>query len=1393
MYMILLRLLFCLSIPFLFCHHLYAQNLPKKIDRKITKGEYKAALRALNIEIDVIGTMKPISIELAELLSYRAQVNEQLEHIEDYNKDTKQLATLSKRLKSASKTEYAQGLYWTARAFNYAGYAYQSQNYLDTLLASDTTLYKSNRNLFLQTKVLQAENWLLQGFYNKVFNFYTTQADNYYDATSKWEVVNGEEIKVDKKSRKFRRKLLAQLEAINVDAEVASGREKDIENAIEDAFRAIKHAIGGKSDIKSRVSILEGDYYFGEKNYKKAFKIYREAYNDAKGKKYENQRLIAKAKVVEAAIARGQTKVASHYANELMKASRYYDRTSFKYLSAYMKETQNLLEDFDFDKAMKRYNRILAKREYNIPAERLQTADFIKTYGLLLLKNYQINAAIDTLKTVENIYKKMLGDAAPRYHLARLQYANLLVDFSNDFKKTGKIYQESFDKVVAIEYPIANPEYYKILDHYASYYIQIEEFNKAEDLLDKAGEDVALRYGTESPEYLNQINMATVVSMREGDYALAGKISDEIIKTINSVSAKKNLETIEAYDCIVEFKSIYGDFRDAEKFAKRASKIAESIDYKDKEVAFVANDALGSLYIKTGNYGKAAKILADNLAEKKKALGNDNKKLVITLNELGFAALYNGDYVTAEKSFFRASEIAIAVYGANSLVNADIISHQVKFYLSIGDNVKAQKLAKTVLEIRKSKLTGNHVDIAAAYADIASVMNFNGAPQNEVKPFLDKSAQTYKDAIGTNTPQYANALKDIAISEINRKKYTRADSLLRVADKIWSSKLGEKNVYSAEVAILQGNIYKIQGKYDLAEESFKKAQKIYANTFGEKHPQYVRTLSKLGQIYYIKGDYKKAIRVMDDAVMNYIEFTKIYFPALSFNEKTRYWNLIKEDFEFYNSLMLKANAEYPEITAKVFDITLATKALLLSSSVKLREEILSSQNQDLINKYNNWLSHKELLSTTVTLTSEQLIDAGINIEQLQKEIEQEERNLSESSDAFKKDKDSKQYGWKDLKKSLLAKETAVEVIRFRYYDKDFSDSVIYAGLVVDQTCDKYPKMVVLPKGKNMEGRDFAYYKNCVKFRYEDQASYNQFWGPFKKEIPDGNTVFFSNDGVYNQLNLEALEAPDGKYVMDQNNVYVITSTREVISSRIVGNKPPVVKLNALLCGNPQFYKNDEGKVSIKSLPGAEEEIREINQLLKAKGWQTEALIGRMASKDSVKFFKNPRVFHIATHGYFKEDQAQTDLSANQNMVGSEILQNPLLRSGLLLEGAGDDLDNSSNGQGGILTAYEAMNLSLDNTELVVLSACETGRGQVQVGEGVYGLQRAFISAGAHSLVMSLFKIDDEVTKQLMNVFYTEWLKTGKKREAFAKARQEVRKDHPDTIYWGAFVMIGMDY
>ena len=213
-----------------------------------------------------------------------------------------------------------------------------------------------------------------------------------------------------------------------------------------------------------------------------------------------------------------------------------------------------------------------------------------------------------------------------------------------------------------------------------------------------------------------------------------------------------------------------------------------------------------------------------------------------------------------------------------------------------------------------------------------------------------------------------------------------------------------------------------------------------------------------------------------------------------------------------------------------------------------------------------------------------------------------------------------------------------------------------------------------------------------------------------------------------------------------------------------------------------------------SLPGTEKEVNQLQFMLKQKGWITAEFVENSASEENVKEINSPKIFHIATHGFYKPT-AQVTLQDELQGNEATLNQNPLMRTGLLLKGAGDLMEKTEynyNMENGILTAYEAMSLNLDKTDLVVLSACETGLGDLEAGEGVYGLQRAFLVAGAKVLIMSMFKVDDEATQKLMLIFYQKWLNSANLRQSFIDAKKELRVDYPDPIYWGAFMMIGLD-
>lgn len=335
---------------------------------------------------------------------------------------------------------------------------------------------------------------------------------------------------------------------------------------------------------------------------------------------------------------------------------------------------------------------------------------------------------------------------------------------------------------------------------------------------------------------------------------------------------------------------------------------------------------------------------------------------------------------------------------------------------------------------------------------------------------------------------------------------------------------------------------------------------------------------------------------------------------------------------------------------------------------------------------------------------------------------------------------------------------------------------------------------MMKDGHNMETRYFKYYHNSITGKIPDQVSYRVYLKPIIDEIGQASTIYLSADGIYNQINLEAIPSPDGRYVIDNTNIVLVSNTKDIYLRR-VKTRASADENTASMFGNPTFYltASADDRV-ITPLPGTEKEVNQLHYILSEKGWKTDEYLDRSANEEKIKEMNSPKIFHIATHGLYRPTE---EVTFNKQIQGSEALlaQNPLMRTGLLLKGAGDLLDKTDynyNMESGILTAYEAMSLNLDKTDLVVLSACETGLGDLEAGEGVYGLQRAFLVAGAKVLIMSMFKVDDEATQKLMLKFYQKWLNTNNMRGSLIDAKKELRLEYPEPFYWGAFIMIGLE-
>ncbi len=1020
----------------------------------------------------------------------------------------------------------------------------------------------------------------------------------------------------------------------------------------------------------------------------------------------------------------------------------------------------------------------------------IRILDFLE-YMSLQEKDY---ASVEKYLNQKNeVIKELTGEGSPEYQLAMIQLANYYLDFTNKIAEAGAIYKKNWYEGVSKNIGIQHKDMLENLNHLAAWAELTDQYKEATSLLDFATEAAVLTYEDSHPSYAVELTKVANLQLKVGGYENADKNLKAAIKILEG--ERKKEKWIGAYVAAIETQAklygIFGMFDEAQANLKRTGKIIGKAKVEIGNEQTSAEE-LSSLLIQLGRYSQTDQLLNALIPEYEKLYGKNSIRLIEPLVNKGQIALARGEYTQAENIAQRANKIAVSAYGEISTKTASTQKLFSDIYYKLGDYDKAETNITKALTSQEKQFGREHIEVARSISQLALIKFHKGGNRKEVEKLLLEAKEITAKKVGADNPLYADVMKNIAVLYISEKRYDLAFNSLTVAEKIWLEKSGRNSINAASIYSLTGDVYYFQKNYANAEKFYNQAKSLYESYFSRSHPEYVKVLSKLSRVEYMKKNYKQSKKLIEEALGNYENYIKIYFPALSENLKAKYWNTIRTDFEFYYTLAFSNMEDFKDLSSKVYDYQLLTKALLLNTSIKIRERIMSSTDETLKAQYGDWIEKKELLTLALSMSPDQLIENEIDPASLNQEVERLEKELSQKSEMFGQSFEASRISFDNVRKSLKDNEVAIEMIRYRHFNHIFTDSVVYAAMYLKKDFPK-PKTILLKDGARMETRFFKYYRNAIMGKIHDNISYNVFWAPIQKEIGQTSAIFLSADGVYNQINLEAIPTPDGKYIIDNSNIVLVSNTKDLYLNKIKSNRKAEGN-TAFMFGNPTFYASASGDHSISPLPGTEKEVNQLQFMLKQKGWVTSQYVEKTATEEQVKELNSPKIFHIATHGFYKPSK---ELTLEDEMEGNEnaLTQNPLMRTGLLLKGAGDLLDKTQynyNMENGILTAYEAMSLNLDKTDLVVLSACETGLGELESGEGVYGLQRAFLVAGAKVLIMSMFKVDDEATQKLMLKFYQKWLNSGNMRQSFMDAKIELRTEYPEPIYWGAFMMIGLE-
>jgi CHAT domain-containing protein len=823
-----------------------------------------------------------------------------------------------------------------------------------------------------------------------------------------------------------------------------------------------------------------------------------------------------------------------------------------------------------------------------------------------------------------------------------------------------------------------------------------------------------------------------------------------------------------------------GDFAVAEKRFSAAKSIYEEANLTEDLGYLKTISNQGLLYATMGRYTQAEGFTAGALQIRKEKFGEGHIAMASSLNNYGVLHYNVGRYNEAEKTLASALSIVGTNELKSSMPYSIILNNQAMLFQAIGRFEEAERSliqAIDVAEKLESKKSKNHLKFLSNLALLYQQMG--------KYPEAEGIYLGMEKRIGKTNPDYASMLSNQAALYVLMGKADKVEGLLKTSANIYKNSLGEESPAYAKVISDLGNFYRINARYADALPLLEKALAIREKTLGKNHPHYVQSQEDLAIFHWKNNAPEKAYELYQELMEKSLGFINTYFPPMSESEKTKYWDVLSPRFQRFYNFAIDASAAIPALVKDLFDYQIATKALLLNSTNKVKHSILNSHDGLLIKDYLTWMDQKEQLARLYAYSKAELKEQKINLDSIELAANAMEKNLSERSKDFSQGYNSAKISFVTIRDLLLDSEALVEVIRVKKYEQVFTADAQYIALILKKGIAN-PIIRVLENGQQLETRYAKFYRNAVQQKIQDDYSYEQYWSRIEQELQNKKVIYFSPDGVYNQINLNTLKKPGADFIINRYDLTILGNSKDLIALK--NKKATTASKNATLLGFPDY-----GGQAIAALPGTKVEVDAIAAILKPSGYKLNTLTAATATEAKLKAVKSPEILHIATHGYFLADVEKSGSAFGVQLENAS--DNPLLRSGLMLAGAartvtGASSPNLTSNDNGILTAYEAMNMDLEGTQLIVLSACETGLGDVKAGEGVYGLQRAFLVAGADALIMSLWKVDDTATQQLMKNFYANWIKLRNKQKAFKQAQLQLMTKYKDPYYWGAFVMMG---
>ncbi|WNG31878.1 tetratricopeptide repeat protein [Cystobacter fuscus] len=1071
----------------------------------------------------------------------------------------------------------------------------------------------------------------------------------------------------------------------------------------------------------------------------------------------------------------------------------------------------------------------LMLREAEFGSSHSQVADSLDLLGDLHRLQGDLVKAEPLLQRSRALREQLLGKSHPNlatslHHLATLYLDQGLYGRAEPlFLRALALREAALGK--------SHPDVASSLQGLADVYSARGLYDQAEPLYDRALDLREVALGDSHPDVATSLHALAALYRAQGRYGEAESHYEGALLVREAVLGKSHPDVATSLHGLAALHSAQGRYGEAEPLVQRALALREvALGNNHPQFAFSLH-GLAALYNAQGRYGEAEPLVQRALKIQEAVLGEKHPDVATSLHDLATLYSVQGMYDQAEPHLQRALKLREAALGDSHPDVAISLQALGTLYLGQGMYDQAEPLLKRALKIQEAALGDSHPDVATSLHALATLYLGQGL-YDRVEPLLKRALKIQEDALGKSHPDFATSLHDFATLHANQGQYDIARPLYELALSLREAPSGGSQLHVATSLHALATLYVNQGLYDQAEPLLLRALAIREETLGHHHPDVATSLDALARLRLAQNRLADALPLYTRAFS--ISEQRLRQEALDFSESrlARFLHQLRASEEAIYAL-LRAHPE----DARVRHLALSAVLLLKGRSVEETAHISRTLNQSLSAEDRDTLD--KLRNLRAQLTSRSLVGPGTLTPAA---YQQQLKTLTEEGDALEAELAKRSAPLRSLT-ALPPPSQIVErvagslpkdgaLVEFIAYEDSplvlpsgtpqvkSASQLRYLALVLfpdasTQAVDLGPAESIDKKASSLRD-DLA--RHNPAFQSSAFELYKSAFHPLLPLLGSTRRILLSPEGQLGLVPFAALH--DGKDILlDSFDFTYLTSGRELLPrpqesapssfvfvladpdfsapaavapSRAPPSPPPSDALGRFFYASRSLLRGS----NFSALPGTRLEAEGIQHQLP----QAQLFLGPEATKERLLHLPTPGILHLATHGFFLGSAlsgsdsrgAVAPLALPVSLPSPQQL--PLLNSGIVLGRplAADSGDAAPRSDTILVTALELAGLDLWGTQLVVLSACDTGRGEVLLGQGIYGLRRALVVAGAETVVMSLWSVNDGATRLLMDAYYRNLLQGQGRASALREAMRSLRASHPHPFYWAPFIALGSD-